>query len=86
MNTMSDIDKIINVTRRAKARAALMNTVDYGSGDFVNLGLDIASLMAGTMIDHKYIKVIFPDVHEQLVALRWYDIVLHMRLKTDGTE
>ena len=86
MNTMSDIDKIINVTRRAKARAMLMNTIDYGMENFNVMMLDLSGQMASTMLDKKYITAIFPDVHEQLVALRWYDIVLHMRLKTDGTE
>ena len=72
MDTMSDIDKILQVTKRAKENAARANSK-----------LDLSSAVAVIVhlwLDMDWIQDLFGPVEQKVLALNWYNTVFKMRL------
>ena len=73
---MSDFEKIMAITRRAKenaSRAAVSNITTCLLG------------MADMWLDFKWIDSLFPDHKQRILAYRWYDTVFKMRLPGNGS-
>ena len=72
MDTMSDIDKILQVTKRAKENAARANSK-----------LDLSKAVAVIVhlwLDMDWIQDLFGPVEQKVLALNWYNTVFKMRL------
>lgn len=74
MNNLTDFEKIIQVTRRAKENAALVQVVTPTRA--------IASL-ANFWLDLKWVDELFADDRERILMYRWYNTVFSLRMGTD---
>lgn len=77
---MTDFEKIIKVTRRAKANAdSISKAFDLKKG-FSQTFLDIIGSVGNAWCDMNYIRSLFDEPRKRIIALEWYDTVFQLRL------
>lgn len=83
---MTDFEKIMMVTKRAKATADRTKTMDFSQPDLTNLFLEGAANTLCVWLDLEYVKSLFRTPEDKIVVLKWYNTVYQMRLQYDGSK
>ena len=77
---MTDFEKIMAVTRRAKVSAERANeALPLLKGSLKSIGLALAGPIVNIYFDQEYIKLQFDDPYQRAIAMSWYNTVFELK-------
>lgn len=83
---MTDFEKIMMVTKRAKEAGIRASVIGNPKYDFKQNIFRLFKGIADTWFDQEWVCSLFPEPRERILALKWYNTVFTMRLKSNGVE
>ena len=83
---MTDFEKIMMVTKRAKEAGIRASVIGDPKYDFKKNVFTFFESITNNWFDQKWICSLFPEPWQRRLALEWYNTVFTMRLKSNGVE